>query len=134
MNSIFKKLGGRKLPVGLALAFLAAPGAFGQVSVLTYHNDQARDGWNPSETILTTSNVNQAAFGKLFSNAVDGQVYGQPLYVPNLSISGGTHNVVYVVTEHDSAYAFDADSAGVTYWHVNFLNAATTLISVPSAD
>ena len=113
----------------LALAFLSASGAFGQVSVLTYHNDQARDGWNANETTLTTSNVNQTNFGKLFSNAVDGEVYGQPLYVPNVNISGGTHNVVYVTTEHDSVYAFDADSAGVTYWHNSYIGGVTMTVS-----
>jgi len=103
-----------------------------QVSLTTYHNNQARDGWNQNETILTTANVNSAAFGKLFSNAVDGQVYAQPLYMPNLTIGGGTHNVVFVVTEHDSAYAFDADSAGVTYWHDSYIGGVT--MTVAQAD
>ena len=96
---------------GFILIFILFSGStlWAQVSLTTYHNDQARDGWNQSETILTTANVNSATFGKLFSNAVDGQVYAQPLYVPNVNIGGGTHNVVYVVTEHDSAYAVDSE-------------------------
>src|SRR5258708_1976708 len=82
-----------------------------QVSVTTYHYDNARTGQNIQETILTPANVNISQFGKLFSQAVDGQVYAQPLYVPNLSIPNkGTHNVVFVATEADSVYAFDADN------------------------
>ncbi len=113
----------------LGLLFFSGSTLWAQTSLTTYHNNQARDGWNQNETTLTTANVNQANFGKLFSNAVDGQVYAQPLYMPNISIGGGTHNVVYVVTEHDSAYAFDADNAGVTYWHDTFIGGVTMVIS-----
>src|SRR4051812_10724735 len=79
----------------------------GVVSVLTYHNDLARTGLNSNETVLTTANVNSGQFGKRASFQVDGQVYGQPLYVPSLNIAGGTHKVVFVATQHDSVYAFD---------------------------
>lgn len=95
------------------------------VNVLTWHNDIARDGLNSNETMLTTSNVGSGTFGQLFSYNVQGQVYGQPLYVSNLAIPGkGTHNVVFVVTENNDVYALDANSnagasAGVL-WHVNF--------------
>ena len=81
-----------------------------QTSVLTQHNDIGRTGQNINETILTTSNVNSTQFGKLFTLKVDGQVYAQPLYVPQLTINGATHNVLIVATEADSVYAFDADS------------------------
>ncbi|HXR46572.1 MAG TPA: hypothetical protein VN784_03955 [Candidatus Limnocylindrales bacterium] len=90
------------------------------VDVLTQHNDLARTGANTSETILTPANVNSTNFGMLFTDSVDGQVYAQPLCVENLGISGGTHDVVFVCTENNSVYAFDADTPGITYWQTNF--------------
>ncbi len=72
--------------------------------------DTTRQGVNPSEYALTTSTVNSATFGKLFSCALDGFVFAQPLYVANLKIGATTHNVIYVATENDSLYAFDADN------------------------
>lgn len=100
------------------------------VSVTTWHNDNARDGQNTHETILTTSNVNSTSFGKLFSYSVDGEIYAQPLYVPNLSIPGqGTHNVVFVATENDSVYAFDADGLDTSaFWHDSLLAAGESPI------
>jgi hypothetical protein len=80
-----------------------------RAQVLTYHNDNARTGQNTQETVLNPSNVQASQFGKLFSQPVDGQIYAQPLYVPNLSIGNGIHNVVFVATEGDSVYAFDGD-------------------------
>jgi hypothetical protein len=79
--------------------------------VFTYHNDLARDGVNAKEYALTTANVASATFGKLFSCAVDGAVYAQPLWVANLTIGGVKHNAVMVVTMHDTVYAFDADAS-----------------------
>jgi hypothetical protein len=102
--------------------------SIGFAGVFTQHNDISRTGQNLSESILTPTNVNTASFGKMFSQAVDGYIYAQPLYVPNVTISGGTHNVIYVATEGDSVYAFDADSntgtnAGVL-WHASLIDAA----------
>jgi outer membrane protein assembly factor BamB len=97
----------------------AAPSMAAAIPILTYHYDNARSGANTSETILTPTNVNMSKFGKLFSVPVDSGIYAQPLYVPNLSIPGlGTHNVVYVATQHNYLYAFDADN-GATLWSVN---------------
>ncbi len=100
---------------------LASPTYAVAVNVLTQHNDSFRTGANLNETILTVSNVNSSQFGKLFTRAVDGQIYAQPLYVSGLMISGNLHNVVFVETEHNSVYAFDADdpSASSALWQVN---------------
>jgi hypothetical protein len=93
-----------------------------RVSVLTQHNDNSRTGANLQEVLLTTSNVNQSQFGKLFTRQVDGHIYAQPLYVSNVTIPNkGTHNVVYVATMHNSVYAFDADNphASKPLWKVS---------------
>jgi hypothetical protein len=89
-------------------------------SVATYHNDNARTGQNLNETVLTTSNVNQSSFGKLFVISADGKVDAQPLYLPSISVSGQTHNLLFVATEHGSVYAFDADT-GTQIWQVSTL-------------
>jgi hypothetical protein len=93
--------------------------------VYTYHNDLSRDGANSKEYALTPSNVNAAGFGKLASCAVDGAIYGQPLWVANLTVGGAKHNVVFVATQHDSVYAFDADSSACSkLWQANLVDAA----------
>jgi hypothetical protein len=85
--------------------------------VYTYHNDVARTGANIQEYGLTTSLVTQSTFGKLFSCSADAAIYAQPLWVANLMIGGAKHNVVFVATERDSVYAFDADANPcMTYW------------------
>src|SRR5258706_13234968 len=79
------------------------------VDVLTQHNDNGRTSENLGETALNTTNVSQATFGRLYSRAVDDQIYAQPLYVTGVNIPGkGVHNVVYVATVNDTVYAFDA--------------------------
>jgi hypothetical protein len=84
------------------------------VDVLTYHYDNQRTGQNLNETALTPANVNSTKFGKLGEFPVDGRVDAQPLYLSQVSIGGQKKNVLYVATEHDSVYAFDADSVSGT--------------------
>ena len=97
--------------------------------MLTYHNDNTRQGANTNEVLLTLSSVNTDSFGKLFSYVVDGYVYTQPLIMTNLNIPGqGVHNVVVIATEHDTVYAFDADSNaganGGLLWKTNLGSSA----------
>ncbi len=108
--------------------------ASAQTSILTQHYDNARTGQNTNETILTPANVSASmSFGKLFTLPVTGYVYAQPLYVPGVVIPGqGTHNVLYVATEHDLVYAFDADTPGAALWTVSFLSNGVT--TVPNGD
>jgi hypothetical protein len=119
----------RRIALSAALFSALAPAAVAQgfAGTFTQHNDLGRTGQNLNETLLTTSNVRSTTFGKLFSYPVDNQVYAQPLYVPNLAIPGqGTHNVLYVVTEGDSIFAFDADGLSPTVlWSLNFTNPAS---------
>jgi hypothetical protein len=125
---------------GLLLAWvLSQPRAQAGANVLTQHNDNARTGLNTNETVLTPANVSSTNFGQLFTQSVDGFVYAQPLVMTNVAIPGkGIHNVVFVATEHDSVYAFDADndSGGnvLPLWHTSFINPAAGVTSVPSAD
>jgi hypothetical protein len=122
----------------ICLAALALP-LFAQVNVLTYQGDNSRAGAYLNETILTPSNVNAKQFGKIFQHSVDGQVYAQPLIQTAVAVAGrGTHNVVFVATEHDTVYAFDADSAAglnaEALWQVNFSDPANGVVPVPASD
>jgi hypothetical protein len=103
------------------MLLLSMVAAWGQVSVLTQHNNNSRTGANLNETILNTHNVNVYQFGKLFSRFVNGQVYAQPLYVPSVNIGQGLHNVVYIATMKNNIYAFDADdpTTATPLWQVN---------------
>lgn len=105
-----------------------------QGAVLTYHNDDSRDGAFLEEVNLTPSNVNSSQFGKLSSYTVDGQIYAQPLYMPQVNITGSTHEVVFVATQNNSVYAFDASGAQSTaFWKVN-LGPAVTKNSVEGVN
>ncbi len=95
------------------------------VDVLTFHNDVARTGQNLNETTLTPANLNSTNFGKVGNLAVDAGVDAEPLYVSNLALAGSSHNVVYVVTENDSVYAFDADTFA-QLWQVSVLGTNET--------
>jgi hypothetical protein len=120
---------------------VANPGQSGSASVAvtdlsgvyTYHVDLARTGQNLQEYALTPATVSSGNFGKRWSCSVDGDVHAQPLYVANLAIAGGVHNVLLVATENDSVYAFDADDPGCsTYWHATALSAGVTPIPYTS--
>jgi len=110
-----------------SIAATATIGVTDLAGMTTYHNDLSRDGANTQEYALTPSNVSTSAFGKLFSCAVDESVYAQPLWVPNLTVNSAAHNVIFVATQNDSLYAFDADSNTTPctpLWHVNLLDSA----------
>ena len=139
----------------LVITFVALSGflssastSLAQINVTTQHNDIARTGQNTNETILTPLNVNASSFGKLFYYVVDGYVYAQPLYMSGITMGSGTpqagtkHNVVFIATEHDSVYAFDADSNlganGKPLWQISLLDsahgAAAGATTVPTSD
>ncbi|MGA7819602.1 MAG: Ig-like domain repeat protein [Candidatus Sulfotelmatobacter sp.] len=103
-----------------------------QINVTTFHYDNARTGQNTQETVLTPENVNVNQFGKLFTISVDGLVYAQPLYMAGVqNIAGGTHNVLYIATEHDSVFALDADT-GAILWQTTFINPSSGVTTVPN--
>lgn len=123
-------------PVALLAVF--GCGIAHATDVLTYKYDNARTGLNASEYVLTPQNVNQQTFGKLYSFPTDGFTYTQPLYKTQVNVPGqGVHNVIYVATEHDSVYAFDADGnnpAQGYLWKVSFIDPANGVTTVPYTD
>ncbi len=125
-RKLFKKQGFRCLAGMFFVSGLWAQG------VLTWHNDSARTGQNLQETILSPSNVSSANFGLLQTLSVDGVVDAQPLYVPSLTIASATHNVLYVATENDSLYAFDADTGTQLWKQSSLLPGGET--AVPDSD
>ncbi len=121
----FPDLGRKPLIACLAIGISVMPG-FSGTNVLTFRNDNQRTGQNVTEKVLTPANVAAASFGKLFSVAVDGKVDAQPLYLSSVAVNGNANrSVVYVATEHDSVYAFDANT-GVIYWKTSLLRAGET--------
>jgi hypothetical protein len=110
-------------------------------NVLTTHNDLLRTGDNLSETTLNPGNVNSSSFGQLFTYPVDGQVYAQPLYMSGVTLPDGTvHNIIFIATEHDSVYAFDANdpTAGNNgdgiLWHVSYIDPANGIDTFKQSD
>jgi hypothetical protein len=104
------------------------PPPSGGVNVTTWHVDNNRSGLNNKETSLSLANVAPKTFGKLFSYSLDGYAYGEPLVMSGVTIKGVKNNVVYVATEHDSVYAFDANSygSGTPLWHTSLLKSGET--------
>jgi hypothetical protein len=144
MNSVNARLVRCGIWLALTLTF---PGSLlaadpGGVNVLTYHNDNARSGVNLQETMLTPARLASflfGGFGKLFSHPVNGEVFAQPLYMSNVNIPGkGRYNVVFVVTDHDDVYAFNADTiAGDNVnplWHRSLLGPLNTPLTVFPKD
>jgi hypothetical protein len=109
----------------LALTVLAASSTTIAPDVTTFHYDNARDGLNAQETALTLSNVSSAKFGKIGFDTVDGQVNAEPLFLANVNAGGKLRNVLYAASEHDSVYAFDADS-GAQIWMTSILGSGET--------
>lgn len=120
--------------LAIITSMLLAVVATAQITTSQY--DNARTGATLNEKLLTPKNVNRNTFGRLGAFKVDGAVYAQPLYVPNLDLPGkGRHNVIFVATEHDSVYAFDADRPGdQPLWHVSFLDPNTPTRPVRESD
>ena len=119
-TTVTASLNGSSGNASLAVTLPAATG----VNIPTWHVDNNRSGLNPNETSLTPANVGSSTFGKLFSYPIDGYAYAEPLLISNITINGAKHNVLYVATENDSVYAFDADSYGAPLWQVSLLNSA----------
>ena len=134
-----RKVGTHTIAVKSATGPVAGARVFVTTSpgVLTFHNDLARTGQNVRETVLSPATVKKASFGKLRSYPTDGITFASPLYVQNLEMGGslGTHNVVFVATEHDIMYAFDADGRGEgPLWKRSFIDPAKGVTPVPAGD
>jgi len=129
-----KKLGKAiTLAAAIVLGCVQAAASQPISGVFTYHYDNARDGQNLNESVLSPSNVNSKTFGKIFSRSVDGEVYAEPLYVNAVEIPKvGTREVVYVATEHDSVYAFDASGARAKpFWKTSFIDPEKRITTMP---
>jgi len=135
-DRFFRRLIRRVINLLVILWAVVAVQAQTYTGMPTWHNDTARTGQNLQETILTPSNVSMATFGKIFSYAVDGQIFGQPLFVYKVTVPGkGTFNAVYVATENDSVYAFDADGVNAgPLWRDAFINPSKGITPIPCQD
>src|SRR3954468_13831854 len=101
--------------------------------VLRYKIDLGGTGANAAETTLNLGNVNPTSFGRLMKKGLDGVIFAEPLYVSNLQVNGGTHNVLYVATEHDIVYALDADTLE-TLWARDFTDSANGVTFVANSE
>jgi uncharacterized protein YjdB len=121
-TSVTASLNGSSGNASLAVTLPAATG----VNIPTWHVDNNRSGLNEHETSLTPANVGPSTFGKLFSLPIDGYAYAEPLLISNITVKGAKHNVLYVATENDSVYAFDADTYGPQLWMTSLLQSKET--------
>jgi hypothetical protein len=121
------------MTIGLCALALASSALDAQVTTAQY--DNARTSADTKETKLTPRSVSPASFGKVASINVDGDVYAQVLYLPSVAVRGrGAHPVVFVATEHNSVYAFDAEKAGEPLWHVDLSSVASGAEPVSARD
>jgi hypothetical protein len=131
---------GQHTVTAVTLDLSQSPSATVYISVyagmFTSHNDNLRTGMNTNETVLTPSNVTAATFGKLLTRPTDGLSFSSPLYVAGVNVpSNGLRNLVFVATEHDSVYAFDAEGSSTNpVWHVSFINPGAGVTTVPAAE
>ena len=109
----------------LPLTVAGAANTASTVDVTTYHYDNARDGLNSQETTLTTANVNSKSFGLVANYPVDAKVDAEPLYLSNVAIGSSTANILYIATEHDSVYAFNA-STNAQVWKTSVAGSGET--------
>ncbi len=125
--TITASLNGTSGTATLTVTASTGGGGGGNVNITTWHVDNNRSGLNSNETILTPGNVDSSSFGKLFSYTFDGYAYGEPLIVSNLTIHGAQHDVLFVATEADMVYAFDADNGSSTpLWSASLLRSGET--------
>jgi hypothetical protein len=124
LNAAATSLSARSLPAVLLVALMCLVTGHSQ-DVLTYHNNNSRNGLDSKETTLTLTNVNSASFGKLFTVAADGLVDAEPLYVSAVTIGGVSHNLLVVASEHGTVYGYDADS-GASLWQITTLKSGET--------
>jgi hypothetical protein len=124
--------GGPASPVQQEVATQPGP-KLTPTAVATYHNDNSRTGANTTESILTPDNVNAITFGKVATVKVQGAIYGQPLYVPNVTVDGQSRNLVVVATEHDQVYAIDSDTHAIV-WNADFLASDGSVTPLSPSD
>jgi hypothetical protein len=115
----------------VSIVFLLAVLPAGAVTVSTGQYDMFRSSTNLNETTLNTANVNPTQFGRLGAYAVDGQVHAQPLFIPGLIVNGAAVNVLFVATQHNSIYAFNADKVGsAPLWQINLAPSVTAKMAL----